>query len=258
VTIQLKQFTKVPNAGDAASGYVVSRILGTLTEAIGDAPITTPNLIAIGSILHWVDEHSIVWGTGLISHNISLRRPPSRILAVRGYATRKRLSELGIDTPSLVGDPGILISDIYPSNPRSTNRIGIIPHYMDVDHPFVIDSIDRGAVFIDPRISLEDYLCKLSSCEVIISSSLHGVIFSHSYGIPSVWVKLSDKVIGDGYKFYDYYSSIGLESNDIPTLTGNDSFQTAIDHASLPKREIDRGALSATLRSAASQLLDWN
>jgi pyruvyltransferase len=50
--IFLKQYSEVPNAGDVASGYIVSRLLQTQPVILGEEAIGQPNLMAIGSILH--------------------------------------------------------------------------------------------------------------------------------------------------------------------------------------------------------------
>ena len=55
----------------------------------------------------------------------------------------------------------------------------------------------------------------IAQCNHIVSSSLHGIVTAHSLNIPAVWVKLSDKVVGDGYKFRDYFSVYNTEPNQI-------------------------------------------
>ena len=88
---------------------------------------------------------------------------------------------------------------------------GWIPHYQDIQ--------------ICPRVFYKGKLCKtidpvnknplevareISQCKRIISTSLHGIIVAHAYGIPAARVVLS-KLHGSGVKFQDHYESIGLK-----------------------------------------------
>ena len=48
---------------------------------------------------------------------------------------------------------------------------------------------------------------EILSCEFIISSSLHGIIFAHSFGIPAFHIICNETVPTiDDFKFKDYYS----------------------------------------------------
>jgi pyruvyltransferase len=249
MTIYLKQFTDQPNAGDAASSVIVSRIANDSVQIIGETPYAKSNLIAIGSILHWADENSIVWGTGLIAASAKPAVPPKDIVAVRGHLTRGVLIRQGISCPAVFGDPGIFISDFFTSS-RQTVSLGIIPHYVDADTEFVRRAREYGADIIDVRAPLAEYLRKLSSCRKIITSSLHGLVFAHAYGIPAVWVKLSPNVVGNGFKFFDYYSSIDVKSKDIPIFGPDDSLATIEQYCALPPTPIDKPALRRALLEA--------
>ena len=45
------------------------------------------------------------------------------------------------------------------------------------------------------------------SCEIVLSSSLHGIVFSHSYGIPAYHIQFQDFFNNGNFKFADYYSA---------------------------------------------------
>ena len=93
--------------------------------------------------------------------------------------------------------------------------VGFIPHYVDQEHPW-LNSMqkflgDSECTIIDVRDSAENVTKKVAECELIIASSLHGIIVADSLNIPNVWIELSDKVIGGGFKFKDYNSAIDYE-----------------------------------------------
>jgi pyruvyltransferase len=247
VTINIKQFTQVPNAGDTASSLIASYVAGDSVTLIGEDPCDEPNLIALGSILHWADANSIVWGTGFISDAIELRVAPRAIACVRGHLTRERLEKEGVRCPLPVGDPGVFIPDLFPPSER-TIPLGVIPHYVDANEAFVERARDFGAEILDVLSPIEDYLGKLSACQRIISSSLHGLVFAHAYGIPAAWVKLSPNVIGDGFKFLDYYSSIGLARGQVPAWGPNDPISTIADCCEPPPMPIDKAGLRHALQ----------
>jgi pyruvyltransferase len=247
VTIHLKQFTDVPNAGDRASSLVASHVAGDDVRIIGEDPCGGPNLIGIGSILHWADAHSVVWGTGFISEAIGLAAAPKAIAAVRGHLTRERLERLGIRCPLSVGDPGVFIPDLFPPRTR-TIPLGIIPHYVDAQETFVQNARDAGAEVLDVFSPMEDFLGELSSCHRIISSSLHGLVFAHAYGIPAAWVTLSSNVHGNGFKFLDYYSSIGVPRERVRSFGPTDSLSRIADGCDLPPTPIDKDGLGRALQ----------
>jgi pyruvyltransferase len=249
IVILIKQFSQTPNAGDLASAPIVSYVSSNPVEVMGDGPAEGPNLIAIGSILHWADQHSIIWGTGFIDEYIQLTVKPKSVLAVRGYLTWERLRQQGVSSPQIFGDPGIFLPRLFPKQ-AARWPLGIVPHYVDQTEPFVLQAAAAGAKIIDVTAPLDQYADALSSCERILSSSLHGLIFAHAYGILGAWIKLSNRVVGDGFKFFDYYSSVGIKKNDVPILTTGERLEALSQRCHVPVRPIDEGALRCALASA--------
>ena len=249
MVIALKQFTKFPNAGDQASAAIVAHLAGETVTVIGGDESAQPNLLAIGSILHWADSSSLIWGTGLISAEIVVPARPRAILATRGNLTRRRLLEMGIDSLAPVGDPGVFLPEIFAAA-TPVNDFGVVPHYIDMEEPFVDRVRQAGGLVIDPLLPLPEYVKLLTSCRRIISSSLHGLIFGHAYGIPSAWISLSNRVIGGGFKFYDYYSSLGLSAENISASSREDSPSQVLDRCHLPRVPIDKEDLRSALLSA--------
>lgn len=136
---------------------------------------------------------------------------PKKILAVRGPKTREVLLERGIDCPEVYGDPALLLPKIYNPKIEKKYRLGIVPHYVDKNNKWLAKLDDHNEVLILNILEKNPYkfIDALLSCEKIASSSLHGIITSDAYGIPSIWLEFSKNIAGEGFKFQDYFLSVG-------------------------------------------------
>ncbi|MDD7273542.1 MAG: polysaccharide pyruvyl transferase family protein [Prevotella sp.] len=178
------------------------------------------NYMCIGSMIHDVNSNTIVWGSGVIADDAKyeIKEKPKKVVGVRGKLTREYLLKRGIKCPEVYGDPALLLPLIYQKEIKKTKyKLGIIPHIYDENNEFIQKaSIDSDILVISMK-KYDDWhevIDQICSCEMIISSSLHGVIISDAYNIPNSWVEFSDKVIGKGFKFRDYFSSVGKVINE--------------------------------------------
>ncbi|GLB50835.1 polysaccharide pyruvyl transferase family protein [Neptunitalea lumnitzerae] len=195
----------------------------------------------IGSILAHVKKDWIVWGSGIISLKDDVEN--ATFLAVRGPKTRAYLQNLGYDVPEVYGDPGLLLPDFYTNDKIEQKfEIGIIPHYND--YKFIEEMYrDNDAIRVIDLMTndIEHTTDEILSCKKVLSSSLHGIIMSHAYQIPAVWIQFSGKVFGDGVKYEDYFLSVGLEPY-VPSIYKEElSLEQCNDYinslVSLPKKE---------------------
>lgn len=252
--IYLKQFTETPNVGDAISELIVARISGRRIEVVGEAAFDRPNLIAGGSIAHWSDRYSVLWGCGLISDRIVPSHAPARVLAVRGTLTRDRLRALGVPAGELVGDVAVLLPEIVAGAAPVRHRLGLVPHYVDRDSSFVDEWRRLGVAVLDVGAAPDAFVRGLTSCERIVSSSLHGIVLAHAYGIPAAWVELSDRVHGNGFKFFDYYSSLGVAARDVERNSPGAGIARLAERCWLPPALPQKDRLREALLTALAEL----
>jgi hypothetical protein len=215
--IHLMNKTK-ENFGDLIGKYLVEKI--TYKEAIFTHPSkqkwkhklsSKPIYVTAGSILAHVNEFCIVWGSGIITKNQVVR--PAQFLCVRGPQTRKKLLEQGYHVPEYYGDPALLLPHYYQPNIQKKFIYGVVPHYVDfkkVQEQF--QNVPNVKVINLMTNSIENVVDEFLECEYVVSSSLHGLIVSHAYGIPALWMEFSDRLFGDGIKFQDYFESVGLSN----------------------------------------------
>ena len=187
----------------------------------------------IGSILGGVKwKQLIVWGSGFISCNDKMNIEPYRICSVRGPLTRSLLLSQGISCPESYGDPALLISKYYQPKVKKEFEIGIIPHYSDEECQLLKDIHSVFPEFL--IISMKNYkdwrdipnqICR---CKRIVSSSLHGIIVSDSYGIPNCVVRFSDYLKGGDFKFLDYLLSVGRLNTKRRKINSVDDFSSLV------------------------------
>jgi hypothetical protein len=115
------------------------------------------------------------------------------------------------------GDPAILLPRfIRPPGEVHRGAIGIVPHYVDYEEALGRWGVFEGVRVVDVRGPFREVVVEIASCEAVLSSSLHGLIIPHAYGVPAAWIQLSGRLFGDNVKFQDYFASLGLERSPQP------------------------------------------
>ena len=165
-------------------------------------------LVSIGSVSQFIKPNDVVWGTGCITQNAIFHKP-YKILAVRGPLTRNEFKLKGIECPDVYGDPALLFPLIWNKTKKKTHKIGIIPHYVDINNPIIERLKKEGYKIIDICSGITEFLEDLLSVEIVLSSSLHGLIAADAYGIPNSRIVFSNKLFGGHFKFIDYCLSVG-------------------------------------------------
>lgn len=230
--MNLYWWNDIPNVGDVASEYVISKLsdenikwkepqrtipkyvkktiknilkgkfkISSLTEFVYP---WEKCLFAIGSILDFANKKTICWGSGF-------REPYSKfrggtVVAVRGKLSRDILPHHQ-EIP--LGDPALLLPLLY--KPKVENRqdfIKIIPHFLDYNDMY--EQYSNKYKIIDIRTkNVESFIDQIVSSKFILSTSLHGLIIAHAYGIPALWI-IKGSIASSGFKFYDYFSSVNI------------------------------------------------
>jgi len=178
-------------------------------------PIVT-NYMLTGSIANHADRRTIIWGAGVAKATDTIPKCKD-IPMIRGELS-KAIAIKGGNKVGNVGDPTLLLPQLYKPSIGKLHKLGIIPHVVDYIGVATRHMHDNVHV-IDLCQPIEDVIDEILSCETCLSSSLHGLITAHAYGIPCEWVKFSDNVVGDGFKFYDYFTSVGIPEHDVIDLS---------------------------------------
>lgn len=208
--VNLEWWNKKNNLGDALSETVFSWMLEEKQIEKNKKVSKTVHLFGIGSVVGMGNFDATIWGSGIhtfrtikdIVNQSKYRKYDIR--AVRGPITAEILTSCGYKCPKIYGDPAVLMKNIYkPSNIEKKYKYSAILH---IEH----QDIDRFENMHYINMNTTDYkkvIDEIVASEVIISSSLHGIILSETYGVPAIFLKhgMSNELL----KFYDWYFSTG-------------------------------------------------
>lgn len=205
------------NFGDALAPYLLDHF-GVLYDRVYD--IGDADLLTVGSLLSLIgdDWMGTIIGTG---ENQRVHRLGALdgldIRAVRGPLT---MAAYGLPDKTEVFEPGLLVADLLPpgaAKPALWNA-SLLPNSADADlekHPRW-----RGTHVIRPLTGLIPVLYQIALSRLVVTSSLHGLVFADALGIPSIW-EPSDAVVGGTFKFEDYFESMYEEPKPGAVRLGN-------------------------------------
>ncbi|ASI98057.1 hypothetical protein BSZ04_22320 [Vibrio rotiferianus] len=202
------------NFGDVVNKFIVEKLSGKRAIWSSDKSDKEHHLV-IGSVLQSSNDNAIVWGSGIISDRKMPLFKPKKVYAVRGPKTREVLLARGIECPEVYGDPALVLpSLIQPNDSDTVYKLGIIPHYNNKSDVFFKQNFPDDVKIIDIETDdVQVFIDEIASCELIVSSSLHGIIIADAYGVPAHHISFDDSVEGGEFKFFDYYLSVGRDCN---------------------------------------------
>lgn len=241
-----------------------------LLEAITGRPayntIGQPNadgaLITAGSLITGMQRPDMtIWGSGLsapLSEKAIKRlqdREPREILAVRGVRTRNQLiKHLGWDVPEVFGDPALLMPYVLQPGERPNDRSGlsVVPHHAH-GHILTEELVGRcGGHHVDVQRPAEVVTEEIAQSDLVVSTSLHGIVLAQAYGIPWVWLHIADKgLTGERFTFSDFFTT--LEKSEVASVSVTAEVAAELDlakvasMATLPGSKFDPLALVEAL-----------
>mgnify|MGYP001049787263 CR=1 FL=1 len=195
------------NFGDVLTPYILDYFKFDYTYA---KKYYDSDILCVGSIARRANKKITVLGSGIISTEDKLN-PDANYKLVRGPLTRKRVLECGGSCKENYGDPALLLP-LFCSESKKEYEIGYVPHFVDYG---IIKKLIPNEFVIQLKHfhrSPLDTANEITKCRKIISSSLHGIIAAHAYGIPAAWVASENTLKGDDVKFYDYFASVGVDN----------------------------------------------
>lgn len=204
-TVYSKYTLGTENLGDYLSSVVVKHFLPKFTEEHKNGKEKT--LYAVGSIIGLRRQDAVIWGSGILSPTQSrlmrIKKSKLDIRAVRGPKTRQELLKVGKKCPRIYGDPAILLPYIFtPKINYKKYKYTLIFNYDYAD--FKIPDIPKLHILNILTKDYENFITDIVQSELIISSSLHGIILAETYGVKAILLS-NEKM--DMFKYKDWYYS---------------------------------------------------
>lgn len=197
------------NFGDELSRVVVQLMLARRGITAEDEMPKSRRMLAIGSVLHQAQDDTVIWGTGRNGVIPDRAHFFDRldVRAVRGPRTAEFLRARGIAVPDVFGDPGLLLPQLVGDRFKRVHGRGpaFVPNLND--YRAGVDMRNLPMPLIDPRRAWNVVVEEILGYDLIVASSLHGLIVAEAFGIPARYVRLSAEEAT--FKYSDYYEGTG-------------------------------------------------
>jgi pyruvyltransferase len=218
------------NFGDFLSHVVTTKVLADAGHFIGEGTSQPQRLLAIGSILHLARDGDHIWGSGVNGKIGEDRYRFNRlhVHAVRGPRTREFLMKRGIPVPEIYGDPALLVPKLLPGRFRPSGDLPfvVVPNLHDLA---LVRSFPN---VVSPMLPWNLCVEQILRGQLVIASSLHGLITAEAFGLPARLLRLSERE--NLFKFEDYILGTGRPSIEFAT-----SINEAIEMGGMPAIRFD-------------------
>ena len=234
--VNLEYWLNKENLGDSLSPVIVDWMLSKHNLTRDDYTQKTSHLYALGSIIGSSDFDAVIWGSGIHTQElIDLVKDQKNyvrydIRLLRGPVTQKILMDAGYDAPSIYGDPAIIMPYIYTPKKIAHYNVSIIRHMQTKNSEQIPEEIHEINL---ATTNYKHFLNEIISSDLIITSSLHGIILSEAYGVPAIFYKkgMDNELI----KYDDYYQSTGRNS-----YVAVDSLDEALQVTPMPLPDLSK------------------
>lgn len=200
--VNINYWDGADNLGDIISPVIVEYVAGLKGIDLRKKVGKTKHLYAVGSVVTAGCQDCTVWGSGILNSKILYRLKGRKfdVRSVRGPITRVILIEHGHSVPEVYGDPAILMPLIYNPDVEKKYAVSVITHMNEKTK--IPEGVNTISILTR---DYRDFIEKIKASELIVSSSLHGIIFAEAYGVPAILLKPNSDML----KYYDYYYGTG-------------------------------------------------
>ena len=210
--VPIRFWNHMRNFGDSINPYVVKQVSGLEPYFCNDSE--ADHLVAIGSILFMSTRKSHIWGTGAMNTTQKLGViNPQQVYALRGKLTLSFLQNKFPEIKSVpLGDPGIFVDEIPEVQEMikvstEDDTILVVPnHRFQYNNYFRLLAQNEGVVVLDPTSDRVELIRAIIRAKVVVSQSLHGLIFAEVFQKPAVWISHTANADWN-FKFLDWFST---------------------------------------------------
>ena len=205
-----------PNFGDDVNPTFLQRLGGSSLRLAIDQE--QPHLLGVGSILEFATPQSVVLGAGYLRPDSGPVPEGTAIVSLRGELSQRQAR---CRADILLGDPLVLVDQLVQRSTLRHHRIGFVAHVLNVSE--MRARFGKEVHLINPAWDPWRVIEEISTCELVASQSLHGLIVADALQIPNLWIAPSKSMAGGRFKFDDYFST--LEEPKEPIAAASEVFR---------------------------------